>query len=183
MSRILNTLVFLLLTPSLALSDSLWFNADEVEVEDGDTLLVKIENQTQRVQLIGVDAPEDSENPKFKVDLQRTALDHDSLISLGLMATNHLRELIAGRERIELQYQPGERDRYGRLQGEWLDYSGHSLNQTMIADGYAVTTLDESDSRRPQWIESQKQAFEQKLGLWGLLPKPAQLWAGKYLQP
>jgi micrococcal nuclease len=183
MTQLLNTLGLLLLIPSLALADSLWFDAEAVQVEDGDTLLVKLEGQTQRVQLIGIDAPEESENPKFKVDLQRTALDHETLLSLGLMATNHLRELIKGAARLELRYQPDDRDRYGRLQGEWLDSSGNSLNLAMLTDGYAVVTLDEADGRRAEWRQSQQLAFDRKQGLWGLLPKPAVQWAGKYHQP
>ena len=184
MPTILNILACLLLLPSLAQGDSIRLQADAVQVEDGDTLLVKLDGEMQRLQLTGIDAPEDSENPKLKVDLERTQLDRDTLLSLGMMATNHLRDLIAAANRLNLIYLPDDRDRYGRLQGDVRDGLGNnSLARTMVADGFAVVTLDEADSQRSDWLESQKQAYDQKLGLWGLLRKPAVLWAGKYLNP
>ena len=49
-------------------------------VEDGDTLVVVAENQDVRIQLLGIDAPEDVPNPKLQKDLERTKLAEEVLI-------------------------------------------------------------------------------------------------------
>lgn len=173
----------LLLLPMLVWGETIRLPAGDLKVEDGDTLLVRLEGETKRVQLLGIDAPEDKDNPKFKVDLKRTALDYDTLLTMGVMASDHLRELIAGTEALELNYTPGEIDRYGRLVGVLYGIDGVSINQAMVANGFAVVTLPDEDEKRPAWLERQRRSVEQKRGLWGLLPNPAHRWAGKYLQP
>ncbi|MCU7936643.1 MAG: thermonuclease family protein [Candidatus Thiodiazotropha sp. (ex Dulcina madagascariensis)] len=157
--------------------------SNELKVEDGDTLLITMKGETKRVQLLGIDAPEAVENPKFKVDLKRTALDREILLSLGIMASNHLRDLIEQEEMLDLHFQPGSVDRYGRLRGELYGLSDRSLNQAMIDDGFAVVTLDGKDKKSPLWRELQQQSVRQRRGLWGLLAMPARRWAGSYLQP
>ncbi|MCU7922637.1 MAG: thermonuclease family protein [Candidatus Thiodiazotropha sp. (ex Dulcina madagascariensis)] len=175
-------LLFILLAPQLVQSETLQIQPDELKVEDGDTLLITMKGETKRVQLLGIDAPEAVENPKFKVDLKRTALDREILLSLGIMASNHLRDLVKREEMLDLYLQPDTVDRYGRLQGELYGLSDRSLNQAMIADGFAVVTLDGRDEKSPRWRELQQQSVKQKKGLWGLLAMPARRWAGGLLQ-
>ncbi|MCU7905389.1 MAG: thermonuclease family protein [Candidatus Thiodiazotropha sp. (ex Epidulcina cf. delphinae)] len=175
-------LLFILLIPQLVRSETLQIQPGELKVEDGDTLLVTMHGETKRVQLLGIDAPEDVENPKFKMDLKRTALDQEILLLLGIMASNHLRDLVKQEEMLDLHFQPGAVDRYGRLQGELYGLSDTSLNRAMIADGFAVVTLDGSDKKSPLWRELQQQSVKQKRGLWGLPAMPARRWAGGLLQ-
>ena len=72
------------------LAETLAVSGDAIQVEDGDTLLITFPDGVRRVQLSGIDAPEDKENPKFAVDLKRTALAKDTLLELGATATGHL---------------------------------------------------------------------------------------------
>ncbi len=51
-------------------------------VEDGDTLVVLIHKQQARIQLIGIDAPEDLTNPTFAKAMERTQLDPNQLLAL-----------------------------------------------------------------------------------------------------
>ncbi|MEJ1343607.1 MAG: hypothetical protein RPU14_16295, partial [Candidatus Sedimenticola sp. (ex Thyasira tokunagai)] len=64
-------LLLLTLPFSLATAGQPQHQASLISVEDGDTLVVKIKGEEKRVQLLGIDAPEDVENPKFTKDLQR----------------------------------------------------------------------------------------------------------------
>lgn len=45
---------------------------DASEIEDGDTLVAVIGGSRERLQLAGIDAPEDSDNAKLQRDLTRT---------------------------------------------------------------------------------------------------------------
>ena len=85
-----------------------------------------------------IDAPEDTENAKFKLDMRRTGLDYDTLFSLGAIATQHLLKLITGEDSFTLQYQPEKRDRYGRLVGTLTDKEGVSISERMVLNGYAI---------------------------------------------
>lgn len=171
----------LLLLSSYAWSEEVLLKGDAIEVEDGDTLLVTFEDGVKRIQLIDIDAPEDKENPKFKVDQKRTGLDHDTLLSIGIIATNHLRKLLAGEDGFRLHYQPDNLDRYGRIPGELKREDGTSLNRQMVMNGYAIAKPSESSSTAHSYHALQQQARRDRKGLWGLLPQATQLWSGTTL--
>jgi len=115
-----------------------------LEVEDGDTLLLEIEGQPVRVQLLGINAPEDSENPKFKLDLAKTGFSKQQLLALGAEATRHLKSMSMVGESLVLEGDIDARDRYGRLPARLSNLQGHSLAEDMVLDGYAVALVDES---------------------------------------
>ncbi|MES9946274.1 MAG: thermonuclease family protein [Candidatus Thiodiazotropha sp.] len=157
--------------------------ADSIVVEDGDTLVISFADGKKRVQLMDIDAPEDTENAKFKVDMRRTGLDHDSLYSLGAIATQHLAKLIAGEESFTLRYQPGKRDRYGRLIGKLMANDGISLSERMVLNGYAIVTASVAENPSHPYVALQRNAQDEMRGLWGLLPKQTHLWAGTSFKP
>ncbi|MEW8461343.1 MAG: hypothetical protein AB2653_13640, partial [Candidatus Thiodiazotropha endolucinida] len=78
--------------------------AENITVEDGDTLIISFADGKERVQLMDIDAPEDTENAKFKLDMRRTGMDYDTLFSLGAIATQHLVKRITGEDSFTLQY-------------------------------------------------------------------------------
>ncbi len=164
-------------------ADSRQLDPAEVQVEDGDTLLVKTPTAWQKIQLYGIDAPENTDNPKFKVDRQRTGLDEQTLLSLGHMAASHLRDLIARSQGLELEFTPGQVDRYGRQLARLRSAEGGGVNRRMIADGFAVATLPEGAPETADWLQAQTTAMDEKHGLWGLLREPAMQWAGAHARP
>ena len=156
-------------------TETLTVSGGAIQVEDGDTLHVSIGNGVSRIQLSGIDAPEDTENPKFAVDLKRTGLTHETLMSLGVIATGHLKKQIADDQEYELRYDADHPDKYGRLPGELFTQAGASINDRMVADGYAIALKG-----GPAALQSlQQQAEAARKGLWGLLEKPTRLWAGQ----
>lgn len=161
-----------------AWGDERLLSGSEIEVEDGDTLLIHFKNEVKRIQLAGIDAPENSGNPKFKVDKQRTGLDYNSLMSLGVISTEYLRKLIAGEERFKLHFQLDKLDRYGRIMGELYTEEGRSINRQMVKDGYAIPVKSQSLGTLKDYVELQRLSRKERAGLWGLLPKPTSLWAG-----
>ncbi|MCU7933166.1 MAG: thermonuclease family protein [Candidatus Thiodiazotropha sp. (ex Codakia rugifera)] len=157
--------------------DERLLSSSEIEVEDGDTLLIQFKNEVKRIQLAGIDAPENSENPKFKVDKQRTGLDYNSLMSLGIISAEYLRKQIAGGEHFKLHFQLDSLDRYGRIVGELYTEEGRSLNRQMVKDGYAIPVKSQSSGTLMEYVELQRLSQKERAGLWGLLPKPTSLWA------
>lgn len=153
-----------------------------VGVEDGDTLLVAIDGAKDRVQLAGIDAPEDVDDPKLQRDLERTGLTRESLLQLGVAATAHLRGLVAGAGPYRLVLDPQRRDRYGRLTGRLLDPAGQSLNVRMVEDGYAIPLADRANAElgsAATLAEARAQAATSARGLWGAESQAMGLWSGQ----
>lgn len=183
----LNFKVFMICNLLLFASSGAWcseltIQAENISVEDGDTLIISFADGKERVQLMDIDAPEDTENAKFKLDMRRTGMDYDTLFSLGAIATQHLVKLITGEDSFTLRYQPEKRDRYGRLLGILMDKEGVSVSERMVLNGYAIVKPTGAENPAHPYHALQRNAQEEMRGLWGLLPKQAQLWAGASLE-
>lgn len=152
-----------------------------LKVEDGDTLVVTIEGRPTRLQLLGIDAPEDVENPKLNRDMARTGLERGSLLQLGQGATLHLKSLAAVGSLLTLEGNLKRRDKYGRIPVVARLGAGDSLNAAMVGDGYAITLagfpLD--DSLVQALSELEHRASSEQRGLWGEHPLPMRAWSGR----
>ncbi|WP_428610564.1 thermonuclease family protein [Sedimenticola sp.] len=149
-------------------------------IEDGDTITIQIGDKTKRLQLSGIDAPEDIVNPKLAKDRERTQLPADQLLALGQAATTHLKQLLAPGDEVTVVGDLGASDRYGRI--PVFIYKGErSLNEAMIIDGYATVL---SRSKIAAEIKNnlstlQQQAQAAKRGLWGAYPEATLRWSGQ----
>lgn len=162
---------------------------DAVAVEDGDTLLVQLDGAEERIQLAGIDAPEDTDNPKLQKDIERTGLDRDALIAMGQASTQHLRDLVNRGGPFVFTYDPEKRDRYGRITAEVsaADNGAGSLNIAMIEDGYAIVMPVPNqpagdDSPAVGRAGLQREAIATRRGLWGDHRENALAWRGKDAQ-
>ncbi len=171
-----------LLAAAPLMAASVTVTLDSVEAEDGDTLLVELDGKAERVQLAGIDAPEDTDNAKLQRDTSRTGLDAETLLALGRAATAHLRELVAGGGPFALTYDPGQRDRYGRLTAEISGAGSRSLSDAMLADGYAMVLAPPGGAAPPSADASlalEREAIEQGRGLWGADRDLTLAWSGR----
>ncbi len=178
MPRSLVLLTALLLAATAGAAERLTLESS-IEVEDGDTLLIDIDGQQTRIQLAGIDAPEDSDNPKFRVDLKRTRLSAEQLLPLGRVATEQLRYLIREQGPFVLHFDPERKDRYGRTPGDLVNASGDSISAQMVANGYAIPLgrgLPADLARRLGALEARARADSK--GLWGLYPQETRRWSG-----
>ncbi len=164
----------LLFAAAAVIGEEAVLTAGNIQVEDGDTLRIFIDGREQRVQLAGIDTPEDADNPKLQRDMARTGLSRERLVALGRSATEYLRKLLETGAPHTLHYAPEKRDRYGRLSVELADTKGRSVGETLVADGYAVASRDASSNL----LELQSTAQRERRGLWGLEPETTALWAG-----
>ncbi len=147
-------------------------------LEDGDTLVVLANGEELRIQLLGIDAPEDTDNPKLQRDLQRTGLEAESLLKLGRQATRHL-QLLVGEGDVTLQGDLSARDRYGRVPMLVLNKDGRSLNDAMLDDGYAMVSgrTSATASEVQRWQQMEQASVAAGRGLWG--DDAAIRWRGK----
>lgn len=126
------------------------------EVHDGDTVSIRLSGfagipyKTERIRLIGIDAPEIKQEP------------------WGRQAKRHLKKLISESDwvvGIELDVE--ERDKYGRLLAYLWDKKGRLINERMIEDGYAVLyTIPPNIKYAEIFISAQKKARSKKVGIW-----------------
>jgi micrococcal nuclease len=138
------------------------------EVHDGDTVSIKVKSfagfplKTERVRLIGIDAPELKQDP------------------WGRKAKKHLKKLLSESDWVvNVEFDVDQRDQYGRLLGYlWNRRSKTLINEKMIEDGYAVLyTFPPNVHYADRFIEAQKRAHSMGLGVWGnngLTKYPAQ---------
>lgn len=154
---------------------------ERLNLEDGDTFFMDIAGTVERVQLAGIDAPEDTDNMKLQYDLKRTGLDREALLDLGRAATSHLRDLLEKGGPYTVVYDPDHRDRYGRISAQVSDTTGRSLNTAMVEDGFAVTlsTPGNVAAGSARLTELEAQAIAAGRGLWGQHRAAALAWSGR----
>ncbi len=176
-------LLALSLLPTLTQANERLVTGADVTAQDGDTLIIKINGKKERIQLIGIDAPEDSENPKLQVDVQRTGLKRQTLLKLGKIATEQLRYLLRTQAPFVLYYNPEQRDRYGRIPGDIVNTRGESIAAQMVNNGYAIIIRrDTPPAIIARLTPLQQKALQQRRGLWGVYPEISRLWAGSHLK-
>lgn len=151
-----------------------------VAVEDGDTITIQVGQEVKRLQLSGIDAPEDVANPKLSKDMERTGLSAETLLKLGQAATDHLKGLVSENDPVSVTGDLSASDRYGRIPVQ-AHAGGRSLNAAMVADGYAVVlgraALETAE--RQQLETLQEAAQNERRGLWGAQREAALSWSGQ----
>lgn len=126
------------------------------KVVDGDT--VKIEpavDGEDEVRLIGLDTsetkdPDEGEEP------------------YGKEASNYTSTALKG-EKVELEFDEDKKDQYGRLLAYVYPKGEEMFNEDLLEGGYAqVYTMEPNDKYEDGFEESQDEAREEDLGIWGL---------------
>lgn len=95
-----------------------------VRVVDGDTIVVKLNGEDEKVRLIGINTPE-SVHPDKSKNTQE-----------GKKASDYTKELLEGQS-VSLEFDTQERDKYGRLLAYVYLEDGTFFNEKLILDGYA----------------------------------------------
>ncbi len=127
-------------------------------VLDGDTMDVVVPgtvDRTERVRLIGIDAPElHSSDP--------------TQVMLGKRAADFLRQLVIGDEVI-LAQGPDERDAYGRVLAYVQTADGDLLQEIILREGLATVYLKYPFAREAEFLGYQQEAQEILSGIWSVL--------------
>ena len=149
-------------------------------IEDGDTIsIINLDGESARIQLSGIDAPEDTENAKLKLDMQKKGLSKESLLEIGELATGFLKSEVAAGQKVTLQGDLSQRDKYGRTPAIVINEKGRSLNLLMVREGSAILLkrypLEESFKTALE--EAQQHARSSNSGLWKSHPEIMAKWS------
>ena len=122
------------------------------KIYDGDTIGVKIKNRSEKVRLIGIDAPEIGQGP------------------WGLKSKKYLQELISSSSwRVIIEYDVERRDKYDRILGYIRTPDGKMLNEEMLKNGYAVLFTYPPNVKHVDEVRAaEKDARDKMLGIWGM---------------
>lgn len=128
-----------------------------VKVHDGDTVSIRAKSfagipiTTERVRLIGVDAPELDQEP------------------WGRISKRYLKKLLSESDWIvTIESDIEQRDQHGRLLAYLWDKKGRMINEQLLEAGYAqLYTFTSNVKYAERLAAAQKGAFEKKLGIWG----------------
>jgi len=130
-----------------------------VEVYDGDTVGVIINNKREKVRLTGIDAPETGQPP------------------WGAMAKQFLQTLVSEADRqVKLEFDVEQRDQHGRILAYLSTPDGKHINLLMVKNGYAMLyTIPPNVRYVNELTAAQAEAREKKIGIWsdqGLKERP-----------
>ncbi|MCC7197104.1 thermonuclease family protein [Candidatus Peregrinibacteria bacterium] len=148
-------------TQTPPLTESALFSASDApqykvtRVVDGDTIVVNINGQDEKIRLIGVNTPE-------SVDQRRP------VECFGLEASNYTKSLLEN-QNVILESDPtqGNTDKYGRLLRYIFLPDGTNINLHLIQSGYAHEyTYNKPYKYQNQFKLAQTQAEASQKGLW-----------------
>jgi micrococcal nuclease len=125
------------------------------KVIDGDTVLARgLPKGTELVRLIGVNAPETGKG--------RTVRE-----CFGAESARWLTEQVARGSQLRLEFDVGERDRFGRLLAYAYRPDGTFLNAALVRNGYAQTmTIPPNVAHADEFRALERTARQDARGLW-----------------
>jgi endonuclease YncB( thermonuclease family) len=130
------------------------FDGKVVSIADGDTFtMLTPDNKQVKVRLHGIDCPERAQ-------------------PFGNVARQKLSDLAFGQQ---VQIDEMDKDRYGRTVAIAYNENGVCINKQMLKEGLAWHYKEYDDN--PEWTAIEKQARQQKVGLWSQRnPTPPWNW-------
>ncbi len=131
-----------------------------LRVIDGDTLVVLLNGQEERIRMIGVDAPES------------VSLNEEENTIWGQMASEYTKSILQPGTKVWLTFDLEERDQYGRILAYiWLNSDVEDLNylfqKRLIEEGYALAIRYEPNTKyAAELYDAMGLAISQRCGLW-----------------
>ncbi len=124
-----------------------------IDVADGDTFSVSMDGIEEKIRLVGVDTPE-------------THKPNTAVQCFGPEASDFTKSLVLNKPvQLKADSKQSNRDRYGRLLRYAYLENGQELNETLVREGYALTTNFNTEKKK-QLQNLQQGAKDAKKGLW-----------------
>ena len=137
-------------TPTSIQSSNQLSQALIIRVVDGDTVDIQVDNKKDVVRLIGINAPETKECFGKEATDKASALLSSKLVNLEADPTQD------------------DRDKYHRLL-RYVFVDGTNFDELMVREGFAKEyTYHTPYKYQSEFKEAQKEAQDNKKGLWGL---------------
>jgi micrococcal nuclease len=136
-------------------------NATVVRAVDGDTLVVDIEGDDERLRLIGIDTPE-----SVAEDRPDECYGHE--------AAEHLADLLPVGTPLRIERDVEPRDQYDRLLGyAYRARDGLFVNEALVAGGYAEAKQYPPNTTMHEQLEAAEAvARSGRVGFWGACGGP-----------
>jgi len=142
------------------------FEGEVVRVVDGDTIMVKLPDQsTERIRLLGIDTPEMDASKNGAREYGTLSRDH--LAEWAQNAKDFTTEFLL-HDTVIISYDPaaGKRDRYDRVLGYVTLDDGTDFNLLLIEEGYARVYTAETFERKQEYMTAFTIAQEYEIGMW-----------------
>lgn len=130
-------------------------SAGLIRVVDGDTIVVRINGNDEKIRIIGINTPE-------------SVKKNSPIECFGKEATLHMKQLLSEPGGLRTEADPTQdiRDKYGRLLSH-VFVGDSNIGQQMIADGYAYeNTYNKPYIYQSEYRTAQRNAQKNNLGLW-----------------
>ena len=128
--------------------------ATVLKVIDGDTIVLKLQNQTETVRLLGVDTPE-TVHPTKDVEC------------FGPEASTFTRTMLKEGAVVKLARDVEPRDRFQRLLAYLYLADGTFFNQLLIDQGFARNlSIEPNTTFASQFASHESTARDRRVGLW-----------------
>ncbi len=137
------------------------------EVIDGDTLRIIINGKTEKLRLIGIDAPEIHKNRKAYIMARKSHKSVEYIIKMGELSKRYVCRILKPGDKIIVEFDVQLRDKYGRLLGYVFLPSGEMLNEKILKDGYAsILTIPPDVKYVSRLYKAYVYARKNNKGLW-----------------
>jgi micrococcal nuclease len=135
----------------LSLARPAMHEAQVIEVNDGDTVTIRLDSETYRTRLAGIDAPEMGQRP-----WGRKAKEH----LIGIMRDSGWM--------VFVETDIVKHDKYDRLLAYLWTKQNKLINERMVRDGYAVLfTLSPNVKYADRLSQAESRARNEMKGIWG----------------
>lgn len=160
-------LIFLLILLPVCAEEITKQPATVLNVIDGDTIKVIYQQKKESLRLIGIDAPENIENQRAKLQAKEQKASVAEIIALGRRSTKYTQTLVKKGDTIYIEFDVQQRDQYGRLLGYVYLKDGKMLNLELLKNGYASPlTVPPTVKYKKVFLKAYREARENKRGLW-----------------
>ncbi len=124
-------------------------------VIDGDTFIIKDENnKSQRVRLIGIDAPESIKS------------EHKDIQFYGKESSRFLKKFLT-KKYVRLEYDVRKKDKYRRILAYVYLKDGTFVNSYLVKKGYAKSVSYRPNTRHQSHLNKmEKIARKKQIGMW-----------------
>ena len=137
------------------------------KITDGDTFSVIFNGRKEKIRLIGIDTPESRKNARAEKQSKEESIDEATIIAMGKAAKEFISTLIKKGDKVKLEFDVQERDKYGRFLCYVYLEDGRMLNEVVIREGYAYPLSIAPDVKyEEKFREAFRYARENNKGLW-----------------
>lgn len=137
------------------------------KITDGDTFSVLFNGRKEKIRLIGIDTPESRKNARAEKQSKEERIDEETIIAMGKAAKEFMLSQIKKGDKVKLEFDAQERDKYGRFLCYVYLEDGRMLNEVIIKEGYAYPlTIAPNVKYEEKFRDAFRYARENGKGLW-----------------